>query len=89
MPFMRAVGNGHQRPTHATVRETNGEYVIELDVADFTEGELAVEALGAGETKVFFNHGMLEIHVPRTRLEPRRLPIERPSCRPNPNAVPC
>ena len=43
---MRTVGNGHQLPAHANVREDNGEYLIELDVADFTESELTVEALG-------------------------------------------
>jgi HSP20 family molecular chaperone IbpA len=42
---MRAVGY-HQLPPHARVRETDLEYVIELDVADFTQAELSVEALG-------------------------------------------
>jgi HSP20 family molecular chaperone IbpA len=46
MAAMQVVGNGHQLPAHANVREQDGEYVIELDVADFTEAELAVEALG-------------------------------------------
>lgn len=46
MAFMRAVGDGHQRPAHANVREVPGEYVVELDVADFTENELVVEMLG-------------------------------------------
>lgn len=126
MAFMRAVGNGHQHPAHASVRDEDGEYVVELDVADFTESELEVEALGrqvtvradqvetpeddgkafrlherleesfrlpddadAGATRVFFNHGTLEIHVPRTVLEPRRLPIEHFSYLSNPNAEPC
>ena len=42
---MRAVGH-HQLPPHARVREEELEYTIELDVADFTENELAIEALG-------------------------------------------
>lgn len=46
MAVMRAVGNGHRLPTHAHVREEAGAYVITLDVADFTESELSVEALG-------------------------------------------
>jgi HSP20 family molecular chaperone IbpA len=126
MACMRTVGNCHKLPAHANVREDNAEYLIELDVADFTESELAVEALGrrltvrgdqletsedAGkafrlherleesfllpddavldQVKVFFKHGTLEIHAPRTRLEPRQLPIEHPSYRFNPDAMPC
>ena len=46
MAAIRTVGTGHQIPAHANVREETGKYVIELDVADFTEGELAIEALG-------------------------------------------
>ena len=46
MAAMRAVGNGHKLPAHANVREQPGEYVIELDVADFTERELSVEVFG-------------------------------------------
>jgi len=46
MAAMQAVGNGHQLPAHANVLEQEGEYVIELDVADFTEPELTVELLG-------------------------------------------
>jgi HSP20 family molecular chaperone IbpA len=42
---MQAVGY-HQLPPHARVRETDAQYVIELDVADFTEAELSVVALG-------------------------------------------
>jgi HSP20 family molecular chaperone IbpA len=115
MAAMRVVGNGHQLLAHANVREEAGEYLIELDVADFTESELTVEALGprltvrgdqletveddgkafrlherleetfrlpddadANQTKVFYKHGTLEIHAPRTQLEPRQLPIEHP-----------
>jgi HSP20 family molecular chaperone IbpA len=126
MAFMRPVGTGHHRPTHASVREDGDEYVIELDVADFGESELVVEMLGRRLTvraeqvevaeddgkafrlherleesfrlpdevdpedlRVFFARGTLEIHAPRTRLEPRELPIEHPSHRHNPNAVPC
>lgn len=45
MAVMRAVGY-HSLPPHARVRETETEYVIELDVADFTDAELTVEVLG-------------------------------------------
>lgn len=45
MTAMRAVGY-QQLPPHAHVRELETEYVIELDVADFTEGELDVELIG-------------------------------------------
>jgi HSP20 family molecular chaperone IbpA len=108
---MRAVGY-HPLPLHARVRLTEDEYVIELDVADFTGAELAVEALGpvitvrgeqieteadAGlpfrirerleETfrlpddvdlstlEALQKHGVLELRVLRTQLEPRILPI--------------
>jgi HSP20 family molecular chaperone IbpA len=43
---MTAVGNGHVLPPFAHVREAPGAYLIELDVSDFTERELSVEALG-------------------------------------------
>jgi HSP20 family molecular chaperone IbpA len=43
---MRGVGYRHQLPPHAHVRETDEQYVIELDVSDFTRAELSVEALG-------------------------------------------
>jgi HSP20 family molecular chaperone IbpA len=46
MVSMRTVGNGHQLPAHANVRERPGEYLIELDVSDFTEAELTAEILG-------------------------------------------
>jgi HSP20 family molecular chaperone IbpA len=46
MAAMRAVGYRHQLPLHAHVRETHEQYVIELDVSDFTQAELSVEALG-------------------------------------------
>jgi HSP20 family molecular chaperone IbpA len=42
---MQAVGY-HQLPPHARVRETDTQYLVELDVADFTQAELSVEALG-------------------------------------------
>ena len=45
MAAMQAVGY-HQLPPHARVRETDAQYLIELDVADFTEPELSVAALG-------------------------------------------
>lgn len=46
MAVMRMVGNGHALPAHARVREEEGRYVVELDVSDFTDGELEVEAIG-------------------------------------------
>ena len=46
MSVMRTVGIGHKLPAHANVREDDGEYLVELDVGDFTESELTVEALG-------------------------------------------
>lgn len=45
MAVMRAVGY-HPLPPHARVRVTEAEYVIDLDVADFTHAELSVEATG-------------------------------------------
>jgi len=46
MSVMRTVGPGSKLPPHANVREDDCEYVIELDVADFTERELAIETIG-------------------------------------------
>ena len=45
MAAMQAVGY-HQLPPHARVRETDRQYIIELDVADFTQAELSVELFG-------------------------------------------
>jgi HSP20 family molecular chaperone IbpA len=110
----------------AHLRARPGEYVIELQVADFAESELAVEALGpqitvrgdqvetgdeegtafrvhehmeetfrlpddavADDVKVFHGHGTLEIHAPRARIAPRRLPIEHTRYLINPDAEPC
>jgi HSP20 family molecular chaperone IbpA len=126
MAVMRAVGNGHRLPTHAHVCEEANTYVITLDVTDFAESELSVEALGprvtvkgdqletieddgkafrlheqlresfrlpddaaADQVKVLYRHGNLEIQAPRTRLEPRRLPIRHRSSSINPDAEPC
>ena len=46
MAVMRLSGNGRRLPPHANVREDASEYVIKLDVSDFTENELTVETLG-------------------------------------------
>lgn len=46
MSVMRLVGGTHPLPPHASVHETEREYVIELDVADFAAAELTVEMLG-------------------------------------------
>ena len=46
MAVMRSLGNGRTLPPHANVREDASEYVIKLDVSDFTESELTVETLG-------------------------------------------
>jgi len=43
---MRTVGTGHPFSPHVQVRRDTGEYVIELDVSDFTEQELSIEAVG-------------------------------------------
>ena len=44
----------------------------------------------ADRMKVFYAHGALEIHVPHTTLEPRRVPIEhRSPYVGNPDAGPC
>jgi HSP20 family molecular chaperone IbpA len=45
MAAMRPVGVGHL-PPHAHVRDDATEYVIELDVSDFTERELTVQSIG-------------------------------------------
>lgn len=126
MAAMRVVGNGHKLPAHANVREEPCEYVIQLDVADFTEPEVRVEARGpqvtlwgeqletgeddgkvfrlherleetfrlpddvdVDQTKVFYKHGIVEIHAPRIHLEPRRLPFEHRTIRMNPEAEAC
>ena len=46
MAVMRIVGDARSLPAHARVIERPDQYIIELDVSDFTESELAVEALG-------------------------------------------
>ena len=46
MAAMRAVGTGHRLPAHASVRDDDREYVIELDVSDFLETELVVDVAG-------------------------------------------
>ena len=127
MPAMRTVGTGHQFSPHVHVRRDADEYVIELDVSDFTEQELSIEAVGPCITvrgdqlerpeddgkpfrlherleesfrlpddadveriTVFHAHRALEIHAPRTTLEPRRLPIMSvPHHFLNPDAEPC
>ena len=45
MAVMRAVGY-HPLPPHARVRATEAQYIVELDVADFTVDELVIEMLG-------------------------------------------
>ena len=45
MAVMRTVGC-HPLPPHARVREGDTQYVIELDVAEFTNAELSVEVAG-------------------------------------------
>jgi HSP20 family molecular chaperone IbpA len=127
MPAMRVVGTGHQLSERARVRRDPDEYVIELDVSDFKDDELSIEALGlcitvrgdqrempgdegqafriherleesfrlpddtdAERITVTHKHRALEIHAPRTKLEPRPLPIRRESYHLlNPDAEPC
>lgn len=73
MAVMRSPGNGRTLPPHANVREDASEYVIKLDVSDFTESELTIETLGPvvtvrgdqlesaeDEGKVFCLHERLE-----------------------------
>jgi HSP20 family molecular chaperone IbpA len=126
MVAMRLAGDG--RLADVNIRADRCEYVIELDVSDFAESELSIEALGprltvrgehtetGGERRepfrlherleesfrlpddadddlleVVYDHGTLEIHAPRTRLEPRSLPIDHPHnlFSFNSNAEPC
>jgi len=114
MGVMRFAGDVRRLPAHANIEEHDCEYLVQLDVADFTEQELTVELVGrtvvvqgdqaesetrADETfllherlvesfrlpddadadgiAVRFEHGTLELHIPRVVSEPRRLPIER------------
>ena len=44
MAVMRMVGTGHALPSHTRVREEECRYVVELDLSDFTDEELEVEA---------------------------------------------
>jgi HSP20 family molecular chaperone IbpA len=46
MPAMRVVGRGHQLSDRASVRREPDEYIIDLDVSDFAEDELSIEAVG-------------------------------------------
>ena len=110
---MRFAGDVRRLPAHANIEEHDTEYVVHLDVADFTELELTVELVGrtivvqgdqletearadetfrlherlvesfrlpddadADTTRVSFEHGTLELRIPRVKTEPRRLPIE-------------
>jgi HSP20 family molecular chaperone IbpA len=126
MPAMRTVGAGHQLSPRVQVRRDAEEYVIQLDVSDFTEEELSIEALGPCITvrgdqaeiptddgkpfrlherleesfrlpddadperiTAFYRHHTIQLHAPRTHLEPRRVPIEcAPSFAINPDAEP-
>ncbi len=127
MATMRTVGEGHTLPPHAHVQERDDEYVVELDVADFTQRELAVEVTGLlvtvrgdqleadgdatlafrlherleesfrlpddadpGGLVAFYKHGTLQLHAPRTRQEPRQVPVEpAPWHLVNPDAEAC
>ena len=126
MYAMQSAGLAHGLPPHATVAETDAGYVIELDVADFTQRELRVELddgfvtvtgeqLGPPEdeglpfrlherleetfrlpddadgqrVEAFFEHGTLELNVPKLGSGGRRIvPI---LCKPhvNSHATPC
>lgn len=46
MAVMRSAGTGHRPPGRANARDDGDEYVIELDVSDFLESELAVDVVG-------------------------------------------
>lgn len=125
MTTMRTVGNGHM-PPHARVDRSESEYLIELDVSDFTGSELTVGTLGPVVTvlgdqleseeddgvpfrlherlqesfrlpddavvdhaEAFYEHGTLELHVPRRALAPHGVRIERKPSLVNPDATPC
>jgi HSP20 family molecular chaperone IbpA len=126
MTAMHTVGNGRTPPPHARVERSESEYLIELDVSDFTESELTVGTLGPVVTvlgdqleteaaegvafrlherleesfrlpddavvdrmKAFFEHGSLELHVPRKALAPHAVRVERKPELVNPDAMPC
>ena len=46
MAAMRRVGGSHAPPSRANVYETDCQYVVKLDVADFSRDEITVELLG-------------------------------------------
>ena len=126
MAAMKLAGAGHGPATRAQVREDAGEYVIELDVSDFSEDELEIEVVGPSVTvrgeqvegaadareafrlcerlaetfrlpddadaagiTASYGHGVLELRVPRLRLEAHVVPIEHKPYRVSPDAVPC
>ena len=43
----------------------------------------------ADEMKAFFEHGTLELHVPRKALSPRAVPVRTRGLLVNPDATPC
>ena len=47
MSAVQAVGNRYQLVANANVLEEPDEYLIQLDVSDFTENELTIEADGS------------------------------------------
>jgi HSP20 family molecular chaperone IbpA len=47
MAVMESVGNGGRLVTRSRVHEERGEYVVELDVSEFTEHELSIELVGS------------------------------------------
>jgi len=46
MGVMRFAGDVRRLPAHANIEEDETEYVVHLDVADFTERELVVDLVG-------------------------------------------
>jgi HSP20 family molecular chaperone IbpA len=79
MAVMRPVGNGHQLPPHAHVRADGREYVVEIDVSDFTEEELTIELIGMhvtvrGDQRETDGHEAKAFHLHERLEESFRLP---------------
>jgi HSP20 family molecular chaperone IbpA len=79
MTAMHVVGSGHRLPARARLSERNDAYVVELDVSDFTERELAVEVVGLlvtvrGDQLEMKEDNALAFHLHERLEESFRLP---------------